>query len=521
MLKAALLSWVLPAAAFANVLQPADRIEDFEQIVSWVREDYGPLLFKQEKLGFDFAKTTADFRVRIQNETSDENFKYLLSQYVAQFKDAHFSLRYATKATAKLGFTTDLVQGQVVIDEIDHQLLPPEQFPFERGDEVVTWDGVAALDAARDLSRYIGSSYEPTALRSGVYLLASRRASRTPLPTGASQVTFKRRATGQLQTLSLNWHRQGVEPIGLRQTKKSVAQYPSMPLGLSDMCAEKSRIQPPAAAKIFTGVPFTAFVFPTLKGPVGFIRLPHYYPVNELGNEIANERFKQYESVLAEFEKTTVGLIIDQDFNCGGSIVYVNKLFSLFYGKDFEPQRFSFRASVTQVEGLRRQQNKFSPIDDGFVEFKNVVDEIEATQKRGLAMTAPLPMRGFLEVKLDLPGGNLIRPHTFQYTKPIVLLINEMSGSGGDAFPALMKDFGRARLLGTRTMGAGGHLWDDPHLQLKHSGGVISLTRSLIFRPNGEPLENFGVEPDRKYEITMEDYMNGYQNYLNTAVTEL
>jgi C-terminal processing protease CtpA/Prc len=321
-------------------------------------------------------------------------------------------------------------------------------------------------------------------------------------------LSIQPRATGDVKTVTLNWN------LTAPESKAS----PAMPVGLSDMCSEKSRIQPPPSAQLISGVPFTAFSFDSPKGRIGFIRIPHYYPQNEHGEEVAEERFKQYQKVIEEFERTTKGLIIDQDFNCGGSVVFVNKMFSLFYDRPFQPASFAFRASADQVSGLRRQLNKFSPNDDGYPEFKDVVDEIERTLNQGAEMTKPLPMRGFMEVKLDMPGGNQIQPNPIRYTKPIVLLINEMSGSGGDLLPALMKDFGRAKLLGTRTMGAGGHLWDDPPLQLKHSGGEVSLTRSLIYRPNGQPIENYGVEPHKPYPISMDDFLNGYSHYLQAAV---
>lgn len=506
-----LLAWVLPITAWANLLQPSQRAEDFEQLVTWIRNDYGPLELKRKMLGFDFAGVTQKYRDQISKSGSDEEYKFLLTRYVGEFRDSHFSLRYPSKQIANLGFTTDLVDNFVVLESIDRNLLSVREFPFERGDVIQLWDKFQPLDVARELSRNLSVSYDPTGLRAGVFYLATRKASRLPLPTGSVTLSILHRATGISETVTLNWSMSKLEP----------KTNPILPLGLTDMCNEKSRIQPPSSAQTISGVPFTAFSFESPKGRIGFIRIPHFYPINDKGEEVAKERFEQYQMVIEEFERTTKGLIIDQDFNCGGSVVFVNKMFSLFFDRPFQPASFAFRASGSQVSGLKNQLNKFNPSDDGYFEFSEVIAEIEKARAQGKNMTKPLPMRGFMEVKLDMPGGNSIQPNPIRYSKPIVLLINEMSGSGGDLFPALMKDFGRAKLLGTRTMGAGGHLWDDPHLQLKNSRGEINLTRSLIYRHNGQPIENLGVEPHEKYQISMDDFLNGYSYYLKAAMDRL
>ncbi len=88
-------------------------------------------------------------------------------------------------------------------------------------------------------------------------------------------------------------------------------------------------------------------------------------------------------------------------------------------------------------------------------------------------------------------------------------------------FPALMQDNHRAVLMGHTTMGAGGHLWDDPQLVLKNSGMNVDLTRSLIYRADGSLIENSGVTPEVPYDVTEEDFMTGFQPYLNQALDRL
>jgi C-terminal processing protease CtpA/Prc len=99
------------------------------------------------------------------------------------------------------------------------------------------------------------------------------------------------------------------------------------------------------------------------------------------------------------------------------------------------------------------------------------------------------------------------------------MLIDEMSGSGGDAFPAMMQGLGRAMLFGSRTMGAGGHVLE--MAALPYSGNSLRMTKSLFFRPDGTAVENNGVVPEVGYTITRDDFLYGYRNYQATYLAKL
>ncbi|MBI2974256.1 MAG: hypothetical protein HYY43_01520 [Deltaproteobacteria bacterium] len=105
------------------------------------------------------------------------------------------------------------------------------------------------------------------------------------------------------------------------------------------------------------------------------------------------------------------------------------------------------------------------------------------------------------------------------YTKPVIILIDYFAGSGGDAFPAMMQGLGRAKLLGTTTMGLGGNVIQMPPLFYSQLG--TRMTQSLFFRPDGTPVENRGAEPDIPYEITIEDFVNGFADYQKFYTDEL
>jgi C-terminal processing protease CtpA/Prc len=89
------------------------------------------------------------------------------------------------------------------------------------------------------------------------------------------------------------------------------------------------------------------------------------------------------------------------------------------------------------------------------------------------------------------------------YTKPLLVLVDDMSASAADAFAATIQDNTRGPLFGWRTMGAGGNVeaWEAGSYSL----GITTVTESLMIRKNvivtpeytpAPYVENIGVRPD-------------------------
>ena len=128
---------------------------------------------------------------------------------------------------------------------------------------------------------------------------------------------------------------------------------------------------------------------------------------------------------------------------------------------------------------------------------------------RGASLTRPTPILGV----------DRINPHPkYHYTKPILILIDEMDFSGGDFMPAILQDNHRAVLFGSKTAGAGGFVTS---FQFPNPNGIslCSCTGSIAERPGLQKIENVGVTPDIEYRITASDIQGGYQGYVN-AVNE-
>jgi len=270
----------------------------------------------------------------------------------------------------------------------------------------------------------------------------------------------------------------------------------------SYLCNPGTRIAIPADATIIMEEPFVAYYHPTAKGNVGYLRIPDYYPQKAGTEEFEYAlRFAQYEYAVETLEKNTVGLIIDQDHNCGGSISYLHQIASLFMREPFETQRFRLLANKEMLLDYGNEADMASPYTMEYRYGMDILNVIKKAWDAGDRMTELTPIWG--------PPTTL--PNPIHYTKPIVMLMDEMSGSGGDAFPAMLGGLGRATLLGTRTMGAGGNVVEAGPLNYSRIG--MRITKSLFYRPDGIPVENNGAVPHIPYTITREDFVGEYKNY--------
>lgn len=499
------------------------KIADIDQMVSLVKSSYGPRDYKKSQLGINVDQLR-DKYVALLPGTTNREFYYLVLRLVAEFRDSHFLALVPSTHLSFLGFTTEWVDGKILIDTVDRRLSPRGKFDFERGDEVLALNESPVEEVAQELALQRGSGFEQTSKRVGARLVAVRPARLVPVPTGKVNVTIRRGTSDIIETVELEGIEEGEpldeaskpgqkgEPLtprfGKRRTLKDfdisireMMEAVTPHMERSYQCSGTTRIAIPKDATILMMDPFVAYYHPTEKGNVGYLRIPHYSPEDKEGNRLYEERFHQYEWTVTKLEENTVGLIIDQDHNCGGSVDFLEQMAGLFLREDYLPLQFQFLASKAEYlefKGWLDSEPKNTLMREFFAE------TVDLVKKHWL-------LGDFLTPKTAFLGNHKLKPHPRGYTKPIVMLIDEMSGSGGDAFPAMLQGNGRAKLLGTRTMGAGGHVIEAP--SLNNSGIELRLTKSLFYRPDGVAVENNGAVPDFPYTITRNDFVYKYKNY--------
>lgn len=99
---------------------------------------------------------------------------------------------------------------------------------------------------------------------------------------------------------------------------------------------------------------------------------------------------------------------------------------------------------------------------------------------------------------------------------PKVMLINEMSGSGGDALPWYFRKANTGKLVGTRTWGGLVGIYDYPTLL---DGGGVTSPRVAIYGLDGKwEVENQGIPPDVEVERLPADCRDGNDPQLAKGV---
>jgi tricorn protease len=112
-------------------------------------------------------------------------------------------------------------------------------------------------------------------------------------------------------------------------------------------------------------------------------------------------------------------------------------------------------------------------------------------------------------------GGKFCSPLA-QIYGPKAMVINEMSGSGGDALPWMFKQDGVGPLVGTRTWGGLVGIYGYPRLM---DGGGVTAPRVAIYGLHGEwEVENHGVAPDIEVENDPASVAAGHDPQLEKAV---
>jgi len=112
-------------------------------------------------------------------------------------------------------------------------------------------------------------------------------------------------------------------------------------------------------------------------------------------------------------------------------------------------------------------------------------------------------------------GGEFCSPLA-QIYGPKTMIINEMSGSGGDALPWMFKQDGVGPLVGTRTWGGLVGIYGYPRLM---DGGGVTAPRVAIFGLHGQwEVENVGIAPDIEVENDPASVAAGHDPQLEKAV---
>jgi carboxyl-terminal processing protease len=111
------------------------------------------------------------------------------------------------------------------------------------------------------------------------------------------------------------------------------------------------------------------------------------------------------------------------------------------------------------------------------------------------------------EFEAGARGGRL-------YSNPVVVLVNEGTGSTSELVANVLQEQRRAYVVGTRSCGC--VLGVLKHRELK-GGGELSISELGFVTPSGRRLEGEGVAPDKAVAVTLKDFQTGRDAALEEA----
>lgn len=84
---------------------------------------------------------------------------------------------------------------------------------------------------------------------------------------------------------------------------------------------------------------------------------------------------------------------------------------------------------------------------------------------------------------------------------PVVVLVNKYSASASEILTGILKDYGAAKIVGTKTYGKGVM----QSIFTGILGGTLKVTTAEYFSPNGNKINKVGIEPDEVIELQIDD----------------
>lgn len=554
------------SSGFAKTMVHQHASADLDFLEHLLSTKYAPKPWKETIFGWNLQDATNAARLKLilEENPSTAYCQRVLADYISSLNDYHAGVTFYATSRSYLPYTVKMSNsGRCYV---------VESFTYNSDisvyDEILEVDGVPIAQVIEGLRMGRGSSADYAA---AVRSLFSRSAAMGhSVPIGG--ITLKvRRPSGLTRTVRVKWRHTPehvtdlslISPL-IKDTKLDMRCSRSLPLasekrnclftnemvpyfwremreeykrravGNYDIGSKKGFLpEYPSVTWRCKEGPYHAYVFACQDSQgrsynLGFLRLSTYSwtDLEDLNEEHRDCPWVDLEEIIKELQDRSDGLIIDQTNNPGGSVFYLYGVLSMLTSTPLETPRHRMILTQDEVhtalhwlellEGVDTDREAVAalgetmegyPIDimaAGYIQsFSEKV--LNNWSSGNINLTEPIPLLGFSH----------IQPHPrVQYTHPICAIINEEDFSCGDLFPAILKDNGRAMIVGNTTAGAGGFVFS---VDFPNRTGIknCSLTGSLAVRKDGMLIENLGVSPDIYLEITDEDLQSGkYGNYM-------
>lgn len=542
---------------------------DLEFIRNTIEGNYACLDLKREKFGFNLEAEVqkAQDRIVTVREISTHDFHTVLKKLFHSFKDYHATLEFYSTESATLPFFVQSVKNRYFFTHIQMGKFPEDQpFPFETGDELLSIDKVPVHKIAkRNIFWDIGHNQPATDQALADLHLTTRLGELgQSVPKGKVILTGLKKNSESPIEYVMEWDyipeivgdfflasNKSLTPTlpkeKMRKKSKRLAennffkkqfvlpQYKALKAVRTNeddeagmLGAKKGNL--PLLGKVIWEVPstscFHAYLFEMNEGTVGgYLRIASYI------EDDMEKAATDFAEIVKVFQDDANVVVIDQTNNPGGSALYTYALVSMLTDAPLNLP-------------LHRQMIMQEDIYFAFMEFANfesVQDDAKAKELLGntlegmpvshelvkalsaymLLLIEEWSKGSYFTQPLYMFGLGPLPPHPeVHYTKPLLVLVNELDFSGADFFPAILQDNGRATIMGTKTAGAGGAV---SKVSFPNLNGIksFSYTSTIAERPGNVLIENVGVTPDIIYEVSEADLQSNYADYVQVILKAL
>lgn len=500
---------------------------------------YAPKTWKESHLGWNLPMQVSLAQQKLQSATHLRQARTAVADLINSTADYHVSFAFYSTEKSNLPFQVKSVAGQSIIVYIDRTKLSEAAFPFDLGDELISIDGVNVSDLKSQMVSILGANVASTdEALADLYLTRRSGRANMVVPHGPSSVVVKRASDSSLNTVTLFWEYEAENLGRVANTKVGSTLLNKNMLGMKayEFIADKKSENSFAIGNRNPFLPnlgerlwetskentFDAYIYQNEEGKlIGVVRI-FSYSLTDYAKAV-----KDFSGIIQHFEKHTAAMVIDQNNNPGGSVFYLYTLASMMSDQSLRVPKHAVALTYGEasecietnkaLDGIKTDEEAVKALGDlgGYTAsyqlalgIKDYCNFVISEYKSGKALSSPY----------YLWGVDKVTPNSVHYTKPVVLLVNQLDFSGGDFFPAIMQDNKRVTVVGTRTAGAGGYILEATfpnNLGLE----TVTFTGSIAERTNLNPIENLGITPDISLPMTVNDLRNSFVDYRNELKT--
>ncbi len=538
-------------------LTKQQRADDFDYLTSIIEEQYAPLQLKEKIWGFQWKDLKSTYRERaLRDRMSHAEFGTLMREFVANLHDAHTHLIHYREAVmnglsaraSTLGFFIERRIHEGSSTYVVSRVVPNffrGNPPVQKDDIIVAIDDRTPTDIIREDLAPLGTTGRED---SDASVLAGDLTMRfspmyTQRPSGTVKVTIKR--GDLLHQVSLAWVDADLRDLRRALQKEKSAQgraaaqdplhafvtgrdaqgrymvsvdqegsflrllrgeqglapvfrgqyfaQPQVMLAQALKVEDAPKVPAGASEVVVEGLPF--HVFQTPQGLAASYRVEDFMWSRLRCDDNPDAWFHICEPISGEEYATAFAtlarnfgvknLILDLRNNGGGALAFSDELLRAFGPQGLQAMLATVRLNETWLGTFAYLANDMQSPIALRASYKTQEELLRHDLARGERLSSPVYILGDTTLAPNLSSTQIPGLH---------VLINESCASACDMFAAAVQDQKLGRIIGRRSMGAGGNVvfgGESPHERF-----MLTQTASLAYRADGSFVENQGVTPD-------------------------